>query len=427
MKHQLFLLTLFVAASFSAAAQDVKAVYDEECGCDLFYVNGIETTRDGDLYGFRREDGTVIAPNIYRHVGQFVNGYCKVMVDDVLTGLIDSTGRVVVPCIYESVELPSEGRVLVYNQGLFGFTDLEGNLVIPIQYLEAGSFSDGCAPVLVAVDSFYTACSFIDTAGNLLFPAQYENLQPFTCGYALVRQYQRWGVIDRTGRMVLNTMFENATTFFGDTLFFAGDQNGMALYDVSMKPLTKPLYTWTGGMQDGRISVMRDGKYGFLDRYGREVIPCIYDETGLFYLERTMVRIGSRFGIIDTAGNYILPLEYECTSMKADYYVYRDSLALVQKDGMRGYVDLHGHIAIPFYFTDAYQFSEGLAAVQYGGRWGYIDTKGDIYMPFIFDLASPYKWGRAEVLYNGELRHVDRRGRCVKNCKGIIAWRDWTE
>ena len=82
---------------------------------------------------------------------------------------------------------------------------------------------------------------------------------------------------------------------------------------------------------------------------------------------------------------------------------------------------------IPFYFEAAFQFSEGLASAKHNGRWGYIDVNGDVFMPFIFDIASPYKWGRAEVIYNGETRKVDRKGKCVKNCKGIIAWRDWTE
>lgn len=427
MKQRLLLLLTLLAASLPLAAQDIKLSYDEECGCDLFFVDGIETTRDGEFYGFRREDGTVIAPNIYRFVDQFHDGYCRVMLNDTLVGLIDSTGRQVVPCIYQNVEYPSEGRVLVYRNGVFGYTDLDGNLVIPFRFLAAGNFSEGCANVYMPVDSTYAACSFIDTAGNLLFPLQFENVQPFSCGYALVRQYDRWGVIDHSGRVVLHTMFENMTTLFGDTLFFAGDPDGMALYDVKMKPLTKPVYTWTGGMQDGRIAVQRDGKYGFLDRYGHEVIPCIYDETSLFDLARAMVRVGDRYGIVDTSGNYILPLEYERSSMKAKYYVYHDSLALVQKDGKMGYVDIHGHFVIPCLFSDAYQFSEGLAAVLHNGRWGYIDTKGDIFLPFIFDLASPYQWGRAEVIYNDELRNVDRRGRCVKNCKGIIAWRDWTE
>lgn len=416
-----------MALVLSLRAQEVRYDYDEQCGCDIFFVDGIETTRDGDRYGFRREDGTVIAPNIYLYVGQFTDGYCKVYLEEDQVGLIDRDGRQVVPCIYHGVDFPSEGRVLVYKDGLFGFTDLDGNVVIPLQYLQAGAFQEGCAPVLVALDSGQRACTFIDTMGRQLFTPQYENLQPYSCGYAMIRQNHRWGLMDHAGRVALPMAYGMMTDLFADTLFFAGEETGMALFDARMKPLTPAVYTWTGGMQDGRIPVQRDGKYGFLDRYGREVIPCIYDAVSLFGLGRAMVSQGDRYGIVDTAGRTVLPMEYECHSAKAEMYVYRDSLALVQKDGKMFYVDLDGNVAIPLYFSDAYQFSEGLASVCYNGRWGYIDTHGDVFLPFVFDIASPYQWGRAEVYYNGEIRKVDKKGRCVKNCKGIIAWRDWTE
>ena len=400
--------------------------YDEECGCDLLFVNGIETTRDGDRYGFRSEDGTVITPNIYLHVGQFTDGYCKVILEEGQCGLIDSTGRQVVPCIYDDVDYPSEGRVQVMKDRLRGYTDLDGNVVIPLQYLMAGTFSEGYATVLVSLDSFFSACTFIDTMGRQFLPPEYDNLQPFSCGFAEVCQYKRWGVIDHSGRTVLPTIYEQITTIF-DTLFFAGDADGMALFDKRMKPLTPFVYTWTGGLQYGRIPVVRNGKHGFLDRHGREVIPCIYDDASSFSSGRAMVRLGDRYGIIDTAGRVVLPIEYDNTTVMGDKYIYHDGLALVQKNGKLGYVDLDGRLAIDFYFDQAYHFTEGLASVRYNGRWGYIDTHGDIYLPLVFDVASPFRWGRADVYYNGDFRQVDRKGRCVKNCKGIKSWRKQTE
>ena len=65
-----------------AAAQQVEYVDDEECGCSLVFVDGIQTTQDGDRFGFKRSDGTVIAENIYRYVDQFHGDYCKVYLDD---------------------------------------------------------------------------------------------------------------------------------------------------------------------------------------------------------------------------------------------------------------------------------------------------------------------------------------------------------
>lgn len=413
----------FLLLPLDGRTQDTRYDYDESCGCDIFYVDGIETTRDGDRYGFRRDDGTVIAPNIYLYVGQFFNGYCKVYLEEDRCGIIDRDGRIVVPCLYESVEFPSEDRVLVYRDGLFGYCDLDGDLVIPLQYIQAGSFSEGYAPVLVALDSLHTACTFIDKKGKQLFPPRYQNLQPFTCGHALVCTDGRWGLINHRGRVVLPIVHEKMTTLFADSLFFAGTESGMALYNTSMKPLTPAVYTWNSGVSDGRIAVQRNGKYGFLDTKGREVIPCLYDEVSIFSSQRAKVRLGDRFGIVDTNGRIVLPIEYDDHSPKSSKYVFYDGLALVEKDGRYGYVDREGRTVIPICFEDAYQFSEGLAAVRYNGRWGYLDTRGDAFVPFLFDLASPFEWGRAEVYYNGQPHKMDREGRCVRNCKDIKSWR----
>lgn len=422
MKH---LTTIFMALCLCAltlTAQQIEYVDDEECGCELVYVDGIQTTTDGELYGFRLADGTVIAPNIYRFVDNFHGDYCKVYRDYGQCGLIDRGGNEVVPCIYEDVSYPAEGRIKIQKNKLYGYLDMQANMVIEPQYISAGDFTEATAPVMFVVDSFFTSCTFIDTLGRQLFPAVYESLRPFNEGYALVMCYGRWGMIDHTGREVLPTRYEQITDN-QDGLFFAGDQDGWALFDYSFKPLTPFVYTWTSGLHDGRIGVMRDGHYGFLDREGNEVIDCSYDETGIFRLGRTMAVRDGHYGIIDTTGDIILPLEYDNQTTHGRKYMYYDSLALVERDGRLGYVDLDGNLVIPFYFEKAFQFSQGLASTCFQGRWGYIDTHGDIYIPHVFDIASPFEWGRAEVVYNGNVSKIDITGKCVKNCKGIIAWR----
>lgn len=427
MKHHTIALTLLMLTlSVASVAQEVKILEDESCGCDIYLVDGIETTRDGDRYGFRYEDGTVIVPNIYRFVGQFNHGYCKVQLDYDSVGLIDRTGREIVPCLYSDVDLPSEGRILVVKNGLIGYTDLDGNLVIPPRFPNAGCFTEGCAPVYIGADSLGTHCNFIDTLGRYIFPTDYTNVQPFSEGYAPVSFNGLWGMIDHSGRIVLPIMYEHVTNL-SEGIFFAGSEGALALFNSNLEPVTDFVYEEVNDPVERRILVTRNGRYGFLDLEGHEVVPCIYDETGIFQQGRTLARLGNHYGIIDTNGRIILPIEYDNRTPKGMKYMYYDSLALVEKDGKLGYVDLQGNLAIPFYFDEAYQFSEGLAPALFQGQWGYIDTHGDIFMPFIFDAAAPYSYGRAEVIYQGIARKVNRKGKCVRNCKGIIAWRDWQE
>ena len=200
MKRIATTLALLCALTAATNAQQIEYVDDEECGCSLVFIDGIQTTQDGNRFGFKRADGTEIVPNIYLYVDYFHSDYCRVFLEEDQCGLIDREGRIVVPCRYDNIEYPSDGRVLTIRNGLFGFCDLEGNEVVPPTYHQAGSFSEGLAPVLVVIDSFFTACTMIDTLGRQVFPPVFENITPFHDGYAAARRYQRWGIIDRHGR-----------------------------------------------------------------------------------------------------------------------------------------------------------------------------------------------------------------------------------
>src|SRR5678810_1209007 len=51
-------------------------------------------------------------------------------------------------------------------------------------------------------------------------------------------------------------------------------------------------------------------------------------------------------------------------------------LALVSKDGKRGFVTKEGKLVIPVIYDDALHFTEGMAAVKKDGKWGYLDSTG---------------------------------------------------
>ena len=423
MKRLLTIAFLLISTA-TFAQDDGYFVDDEECGCELFFIDGIQTTRGSDgLFGFRRADGTEITPNMFKYVDRFHNGYCRVYIDEGQCGLIDRTGREVVPCIYNGMEYPSEGRIVIFRDSHVGYCDMLGHEVITPIYIQGASFSNGCA----AVQLDNGLCAFIDTLGNLLFGRTFDNARPFHHRFAAVRENGLWGMIDRDGNIAL-TLSNASITENTDGLFLAGSVGHMALYDSRMRPLTDFIYSGSLGQSEGLLSVVRNGQYGFVDTTGREVVPCIYDETGLFNEGRALVRKGDRYGIVDTAGHIILPIEYDNSRrIKGFLYTYYDGRALVEKDGHVSFVDLYGQPIMPFVLDDAYHFSNGLAAVKKDGAWGYINTSGEIYMPFIFDLASPYSYGRAEVVFQGHVSKVDLKGRCVKNCNGIIAWREWNE
>ena len=413
---------LLLSCAFAQQEEDIVVVDDEECGCELVFVDGIQTTQSGDYFGFKRADGTVIVDNIYKFVDKFHAGFCKVFADYGQCGLINREGREIVPPVYEDVSYPAEGLILVNDNGRYGFFDTLGNQRIPFTWRAASTFSQGLAVVAVDIDSTLVLYGFIDTAGRMAIAPEFQYAYPFSEGFAVVKNYERYGLIDLRGREVLSTKYERLSPVIHG-VFFGGDPDGLALFDTRMEPLTPFAYEAFVDITDNRILAVREGKYGYLDLKGREIIPCRYKNAYLFRDGRAAVNIGDRWGIIDTLGRVVLPIEYENSGTRAELYIFHEGRALVEKGGLYGFCDLSGDIVIPIQYLDAYQFHDGLAPVK-TGYWGYIDTMGMPYISPVFDYASPFEYGRAEVIFNGETHKMDTKGRCVKNCKNAPrAWR----
>ncbi len=174
----------------------------------------------------------------------------------------------------------------------------------------------------------------------------------------------------------------------------------------------------------------RDGKYGFEDESGLEVIPCKYDIVGEFkdgcliwvtsndriglynklgheitpcvysgmdflcgFREGLLaVRKKDRWGYIDMSGREVIPCQYE------DAFAYCEGLARVMRNNCFGFIDKTGVEVIPCEYYEAGVFSEGLAWVEKEGKCGYIDKTGKVVIPFVFYKAFGFSGGKARVI-----------------------------
>ena len=300
-------------------------------------------------------------------------------------GYINERGEEVIPCqrkafIYRDGELDetvlpefNEGMAVVYTFSenddglpdsgtlLYGYINERGEEVIPIQYKEAGNFSEGVAPVTDRNGRQL----FIDKKGAevLVIDESMYCVTGFHDGlaYASMREERNYGFIDKTGRTV-----------------------------ISMK------YQWVRDFSDGLAYVDGDGFKGFIDTKGNEVISCKdYECVGDFHegLASVVLRnedgqwIDWRLGFIDKQGNLAIPVSlpvmgYEGGEPMLDMEYFSDGLYCVREnDGMGAYfIDKTGKRVINVeqgITVDPY--SEGLALIDYQMMaFGFMDKQGNI-------------------------------------------------
>jgi len=171
-----------------------------------------------------------------------VSDYVKPIIDEPIWvlkdgkfGVVDISGREVVPPKYDEVFPFEKGRAWVKLNGKYGMIDKNGKEVIPIKYDAVVVSDEGI--IWVKIDDKW---GIMDTSGKEISPPvyDYEAVTPFTNGVAWILKDNKWGLVDGSGKTVIPPKFEGACPFVGEF-----------------------------------SAVMIENKWGLIDKTGKEIIP----------------------------------------------------------------------------------------------------------------------------------------------------------
>lgn len=157
----------------------------------------------------------------------------------------------------------------------------------------------------------------------------------------------------------------------------------------------------------------KEDKYGAYNTKGELVVPFKYDDMAEYASGMARVRVGGyidgKYGYVDKTGNEVIPAEYGVAAKK-----FSEGLAFVgTKDGWSykyGYINAKGEEVIPLMYTDANDFHEGMAAVRTKNGYGYINTKGELLTAAKYDDAMPFSEGFALVEKNEKIMVINKKG-----------------
>ena len=155
--------------------------------------------------------------------------------------------------------------------------------------------------------------------------------------------------------------------------------------------------------------VRLDGKCGFIDAFGREVIPLVYDDAGPWGNNLVPVNIGKYVSDADpvvlVAPSNVNPKD----SIKGNEQ-YKTVDKKKEDKGKWGYCDTSGALVIPVQFSNTTFFNEGVAGVEINGKWGFINTSGKIVVQPVYDKIGHFSQGLAVVAKNGLYGYINLKG-----------------
>ena len=303
----------------------------------------------------------------------------------------------------------NDGMAMVRKNGKYGFIDKEGKEIISCKYDEAIGFNEGLA--VVKKDGKY---GFLDKKGKEVIPFIYSSANAFSNGLSAVGKDGKYGFINKKGETIIPFVFDYAESFNGEsTIASKGDKS--VIINKEGKIVKEFESGYLRDFSEGLAIYEKDEndelRYGYVDEKGNLIIPRkFYSLRGIYGIfEDGFASVykyaEGKFGVIDKSGKEVLPFKFESDIL------YSEELFLVYNNGKAGYYDTNGKCVIPCEYETATPFYEGLAAVEKGGLWGFIDKSGKMLINPVFDDVNSFSDGLAVVKKNDKYGIVDKNGK----------------
>lgn len=149
-------------------------------------------------------------------------------------------------------------------------------------------------------------------------------------------------------------------------------------------------------------------RFGFMLNNGIRVTDAIYDRVYPFSSNGlALVNYNGLYGFIDAKGNYLVPLGL-AEARPFDEY----GLAAVRQKTKWGLINSKTEFVLNQIFDKIEKFQpNGLAIVKYEGKYGLVDTLGNVVLPINYDKIENFeKSGYAYIKSNNKFGIVDSNG-----------------
>ena len=357
-------------------------------------------------------------------------------------GLYDLVNKkLTLPVEFQSLEFDGDLVVVqkAYKSGPAWFASLDGKKLFGKEFSYISSFSDYTGFAEVSSNNKW---GLIDRSGQLILPIvmgsdkESDIHVDFDAGRISSRKGSLWGMTDLKGNVILPYQYTSSLDGSNNPFYFIGDSKMEVVKDKNsgkrgvvdhkgnwiLKPGESP-YEDFGVMSqfvqgDGvYVPVMKKGKWGVYDLIARkEVIkPQLARFGSVEYAHATFLDGRDKWGLVHySTGKVYKPGTYEFTDFDDE-----TNLLMVEKDKKVGLADLNEKLVVPVVYDKlSYDSESNLYFAVKNGKAGFIDAKGKEVIPFKYEPLPgmyPNNWveGHVSMVRNGKSVMLDKNGKIV--------------
>ena len=252
---------------------------------------------------------------------------------------------------------------------------------------------------------------FIDADGQVIISPQFDDVEPFSCGLALVEVNEKYGFIDPQGGFVIGPIYEDAESFSEEMAAVSRDGDHFGFIDTKGNEVIPPIYDYVNSFSDGVALVLmgdpEDGTYAYIDKEGKVVISPVGGSDWDYYDYKNglaKVGINDKYGFVDKKFKFVVNPMYD------DANDFSEGLAAVELNDRWGFVNAKGEVCISIQYEDVGDFHEGLASFKVGEKYGFLDKKGNVAIPPQFQDVSDFHNGWTPVKVGDKVGYIDKNG-----------------
>ena len=250
---------------------------------------------------FKGPSGQYIeAPKGITDCGKFSEGLAPVRNQKYLYGFMNGEGRMVIPCKFPSGDIAADGffggtsrLTLKRDNGITGvqgedccYINTKGDFVVdyhnkPIIIKGKGlifvfPFDDGVARAIDKNGKW----GIISPDGKAVSPFEFSYIFPFRDHEAIVKKGSDMGVMRNDGTISVPIKFTNLTRDGSEYQAQEGRLDSCGHFLCNVVLLDINAFDECLSQEGVFIRVKHEGKYGLLDKNGKEIVPCEFNEIG---------------------------------------------------------------------------------------------------------------------------------------------------
>jgi len=276
--------------------------------CDsLFKVVNANTE---NLYGFINKDYEIILPAEYHRINNFVNGFATVLDKDSVLKYVNKQGRIITQQRFEEYRIFNENMAAVKLNGLWGFIDSSGVMVIPPTFSFVGYFNSDLAkaqlpqpqPKGKKKNKKPPLYGYIDKSGNWAIQPQFTGADDFGEEYARVQIKGKSFFIDKMGNKATNVKISTyKNNRKKNEITSAWSYVSTDIFD---KKYFKEYMAYQPFFENVAIFRYRN-LYGLYNHSGEELLPPLYNELESIGGKVILARTVHTMKYIDYSGQVI--------------------------------------------------------------------------------------------------------------------------